>query len=46
LEGSLTAAVAAVFGGAHIVRAHDVKETCRAVRVADAIRFGMPGAQR
>ena len=46
LEGSLAAAVVAVFGGAHIIRAHDVKETCRAVRVADAIRFGMPGAQR
>ena len=46
LEGSLAAAVAAVFGGAHIIRAHDVKETCRAVRVADAIRFGMLGAQR
>ena len=46
LEGSLAAAVTAVFGGAHIIRAHDVKETCRAVRVADAIRFGMPGAQR
>jgi dihydropteroate synthase len=46
LEGSLAAAVAAVLGGAHIIRAHDVKETCRAVRVADAIRFGMPGAQR
>jgi len=46
LEGSLAAAVAAVFGGAHIIRAHDVKETCRVVRVADAIRFGMPGAPR
>jgi dihydropteroate synthase len=46
LEGSLAAAVAAVFGGAHVIRAHDVKETRRAVRVADAIRFGMPGAQR
>lgn len=46
LEGSLAAAVVAVLGGAHIIRAHDVKETCRAVRVADAIRFGMPGAQR
>jgi dihydropteroate synthase len=45
LEGSLAAAVAAVFGGAHIIRVHDVKETCRAVRVADAIRLGMPGAQ-
>jgi dihydropteroate synthase len=40
LEGSLAAAVAAVLGGANIVRAHDVKETCRAVRIADAIRFG------
>ena len=46
LEGSLAAAVAAVFGGAHIIRVHDVKETWRAVRVADAIRFGIPGAQR
>jgi dihydropteroate synthase len=46
LEGSLAAAVAAVFGGAHIIRVHDVKETWRAVRVADAIHFGIPGAQR
>jgi dihydropteroate synthase len=43
LEGSLAAAVAAVFGGAQIVRVHDVKETRKAVRVADAIRLGMPG---
>lgn len=42
LEGSLAAAVAAVFSGANMVRVHDVAETCRAVRVADAIRFG-PG---
>ena len=40
LEGSLAAAIAAVFGGAHILRVHDVKETHRAIRVADAIRFG------
>jgi dihydropteroate synthase len=40
LEGSLAAAVAAALSGANIVRVHDVKETCRAVRVADAIRFG------
>ena len=46
LEGSLAAAVAAVFGGAQIVRVHDVRETRKAVRVADAIRLGMPGAQR
>jgi dihydropteroate synthase len=43
LEGSLAAAVAAVFGGAHILRVHDVKETRRAIRVADAIRFGASG---
>ncbi len=40
LEGSLAAAVAAALAGAHIIRAHDVKETRRVVRVADAIRFG------
>jgi dihydropteroate synthase len=46
LEGSLAAAVAAVLGGAQIVRVHDVRETRRAVQVADALRFGMPGAER
>jgi len=40
LEGSLAAAVAAALSGADIVRVHDVAETCKAVRVADAIRFG------
>jgi dihydropteroate synthase len=40
LEGSLAAAVAAVLGGANIIRVHDVGQTCRAVRVADALRFG------
>jgi len=40
LEGSLAAAVAAVLAGANIVRVHDVVETSKAVRVADAIRFG------
>ncbi len=45
LEGSLAAAVAAVFGGAHILRVHDVKETRKAIRVADAIRFGVPGPE-
>lgn len=43
LEGSLAAAVAAVLGGANIVRVHDVAATCRAVRVADALRFGFQG---
>jgi dihydropteroate synthase len=46
LEGSLAAAVAAVLGGADIVRAHDVKETHRAIRVADAVRFGVTGSER
>ncbi len=41
LEGSLAAAVAAVLAGAHMIRAHDVKETLRVIRVADAIRFGV-----
>ena len=38
LEGSLAGTAAAVLAGAHMVRVHDVLETCRAVRVADAIR--------
>ena len=46
LEGSLAAAVAAVMGGAEIVRVHDVKETRRAIRVADAIRSGTAGSER
>ncbi len=41
LEGSLAAASAAVMNGANIVRAHDVKETVRAVRLIDAIRGGL-----
>lgn len=40
LEGSLAAAVAAALAGANILRVHDVKETVRALRVADAIRLG------
>jgi dihydropteroate synthase len=40
LEGSLGAAVAAVLAGANLLRVHDVAETVKAVRVADAIRFG------
>ena len=42
LEGSLAAAVAAVLCGANIVRVHDVRETRRALAVADALRFGVP----
>ncbi len=41
LEGSLAAAVAAVLGGANILRVHDVAETVKAVRIADALRFGV-----
>ena len=41
LEGSLAVAVAAVLAGANIIRAHDVKETRRAVNIADAIRYGL-----
>lgn len=40
LEGSLAAAVVAVLGGANMLRVHDVKETRKAVRIADALRFG------
>jgi dihydropteroate synthase len=45
LEGSLAAAVAAVLGGANIVRVHDVKETVRAVRLTDALRYGRAASE-
>jgi dihydropteroate synthase len=38
IEGSVAAAVVSVMNGANIVRVHDVKETKRALLVADAIR--------
>ena len=38
LEGSLAAATSAVLSGAHVLRVHDVRETRRAVAVADAVR--------
>jgi dihydropteroate synthase len=41
LEGSLAAAVATALAGANMVRVHDVKEAARAVRIADALRFGV-----
>jgi dihydropteroate synthase len=44
LPGSLAAAAAAVLGGAHLVRAHDVGETVQAVRVAEAVRRSREGA--
>ncbi len=43
LPGSLAAVAAAVLGGAHLIRAHDVGETVQAVRVAEAIRRSREG---
>lgn len=40
LEGSLALAVMAGLSGAAMVRVHDVLETARALRMADAIRLG------
>lgn len=40
LSGSIAAATLAVAKGAHVVRAHDVRETVRAMRVADAVLRG------
>jgi dihydropteroate synthase len=40
LEGSLACAVAAIRGGACVVRVHDVVESVRAVRVAHAVGAG------
>jgi dihydropteroate synthase len=39
LEGSLAAAVLAINNGAALVRVHDVKETSRAARLTDAVRW-------
>ncbi len=44
MEGSLAVASAAVLAGVNIVRAHDVKETWRALRIVDAIRYGATDA--
>jgi dihydropteroate synthase len=46
LEGSLALAVLAAERGADIVRVHDVIETARALRVADAVIYGMPAELR
>lgn len=43
LPGSLAAVAAAVLGGAHVIRAHDVTETVQAVRVAESIRQRLEG---
>jgi len=42
LEGSLALAVLAAANGADMVRVHDVPQTVRALRVADAVIHGMP----
>ncbi len=44
LEGSLAAAVLAASRGAHVVRVHDVRETVRALRLADAV-LGRPSGR-
>jgi dihydropteroate synthase len=45
LEGSLAAGVAAILNGANMLRVHDVQESVRAARIADAIRYGTGGAK-
>lgn len=40
LEATLAAVTASILKGADLVRVHDVKETVRAVKVADALRHG------
>jgi dihydropteroate synthase len=46
LEPSLALAVLSVHAGAHMVRVHDVSETVRALRAADAVVRGTPEALR
>ena len=41
LEGTLAAVAASVMNGADVVRAHDVLESARAVRMADAVVRGL-----
>ncbi len=43
LIGSLACAAIAVYNGAHVIRAHDVKETVEAVRIAERIRPAFTG---
>jgi dihydropteroate synthase len=40
LEGTLAAVAISIFNGANIVRVHDVKETAKVCKVADAIKKG------
>jgi dihydropteroate synthase len=46
LEPSLALAVLSVQAGAHMVRVHDVAETVRALRAADAVVRGTPDSLR
>jgi dihydropteroate synthase len=46
LEPSLALAVLCVQAGAHMIRVHDVAETVRALRAADAVVRGTPEALR
>jgi dihydropteroate synthase len=46
LEPSLALAVLSVQNGAHLVRVHDVAETVRALRAADAVVRGTPESLR
>jgi len=38
VEGSVAGAVVAALGGAQLLRVHDVLETCRALRIVDAVK--------
>ncbi len=42
LVGSLSCAAIAVYNGAHVIRAHDVRETVEAVRMAEWLRQARP----
>lgn len=45
VDASVAVAVASVLAGADWVRVHDVKETARALKVADALRYGLDGGR-
>jgi len=40
-EGTAATLVAAILNGAHILRVHEIKEIRKAVKMADAIKFGI-----
>ena len=45
LRGTLAAAVLCAYGGADVVRLHDVSEVVPALRLADAVRLAAAGAE-